>query len=67
MKSSRPRQKDFEARLAAQLREVQEYAEAIIWANEPTVLPEGNFESLLDIANLHYEDLDGKSARIDHG
>ena len=52
-------QKEFDARLAAQLSEVQEYAEAIVWANEPTVLPEGNFERLVDIANLHYEDLDG--------
>lgn len=52
-------QKEFDARLAAQLNEVREYAEAIVWANEPTVLPEGNFERLVDIANLHYEDLDG--------
>jgi HD-GYP domain-containing protein (c-di-GMP phosphodiesterase class II) len=52
-------QKEFDARLAAQLSQVQEYAEAIVWANEPTVLPEGNFERLVDIANLHYEDLDG--------
>src|SRR5215467_2966847 len=40
-------QKDFDTRLASRLREVQEYAEAIVWANEPTVLPEGNFESLV--------------------
>jgi HD-GYP domain-containing protein (c-di-GMP phosphodiesterase class II) len=52
-------QKEFDARLAAQLSEVEEFANAIVWANEPTVLPEGNFERLADIANLHYEDLDG--------
>ena len=57
-------QKDFEARLAERLRELNEYEEAIIWANEPTVLPEGNFERLLDIANLHYEDMDGKKRPI---
>lgn len=57
-------QKDFDSRLVDQLREVDEYAEAIIWANEPTVLPEGNFEHLMDIANLHYEDLDGKKRPI---
>ncbi len=57
-------QKDFEARLAARLRELNEYEEAIIWANEPTVLPEGNFERLLDIANLHYQDTDGKKRPI---
>ena len=37
-------QKEFDSRLAEKLREIDEYAEAIIWANEPTVLPEGNFE-----------------------
>jgi HD-GYP domain-containing protein (c-di-GMP phosphodiesterase class II) len=52
-------QKEFDAQLAAQLSQVQEYTEAIVWAYEPTVLPEGNFERLVDIANLHYEDLDG--------
>ena len=52
-------QKEFDTRLATQLGQVQEYAEAIVWANEPTVLPEGNFERLVDIANLQYEDLDG--------
>jgi HD-GYP domain-containing protein (c-di-GMP phosphodiesterase class II) len=57
-------QKDFDARLAERLRELNEYEEAIIWANEPTVLPEGNFERLLDIANLHYEDMQGKKRPI---
>jgi HD-GYP domain-containing protein (c-di-GMP phosphodiesterase class II) len=57
-------QKDFDSRLAGQLRQVDEYAEAIIWANEPTVLPEGNFDVLLDVANLHYEDLDGKKRPV---
>jgi HD-GYP domain-containing protein (c-di-GMP phosphodiesterase class II) len=53
-------QKEFDSKLAAQLRHVDEYSEAIIWANEPTVLPEGNFDRLQEIASLHYEDLDGK-------
>lgn len=57
-------QKDFDARLAERLREVTEYEEAIVWANEPTVLPEGNFEMLLDIANLHYEDMNGRKRPI---
>jgi hypothetical protein len=45
-------QNEFDSRLAAQLRQVDQYAEAIIWANEPTVLPEGNFEQLHEIAGL---------------
>ncbi len=53
-------EKTLDEKLAAQLREMDEYQHAIIWANEPTVLPEGNFESLLHIANHHYQDTDGK-------
>jgi HD-GYP domain-containing protein (c-di-GMP phosphodiesterase class II) len=57
-------QKEFDSKLAAQLRHVDEYSEAIIWANEPTVLPEGNFDRLQEIASLHYEDLDGKKRPV---
>ena len=57
-------QKKFDSRLADQMSEVDEHAKAIIWANEPTVLPEGNFDRLLQIANLHYEDLEGKKRPI---
>ncbi len=57
-------QKKFDSRLAEQLGQVDEHSEAILWANEPTVLPEGNFDRLLQIANLHYEDLEGKKRPI---
>ncbi|HEV7551534.1 MAG TPA: HD domain-containing phosphohydrolase, partial [Candidatus Angelobacter sp.] len=57
-------QKKFDSRLAGQISEVDEHAKAILWANEPTVLPEGNFDRLLQIANLHYEDLEGKKRPI---
>ena len=53
-------QKDFDAELAGRLREIDHYAEAIIWANEPTVLPEGEFDLLHKIAQLHYQDREGK-------
>jgi HD-GYP domain-containing protein (c-di-GMP phosphodiesterase class II) len=49
----------FDGALAGQLREIDEYAQAVVCANEPTVLPEGNFERLMQIAQLHYEDLEG--------
>ncbi|MCU1331644.1 MAG: metal dependent phosphohydrolase, partial [Candidatus Angelobacter sp.] len=57
-------QKEFDSRLSDQLRQIDEYAEAIVWANEPTVLPEGNFDQLMEIANLQYEDLSGKKQPI---
>jgi HD-GYP domain-containing protein (c-di-GMP phosphodiesterase class II) len=50
----------FDGALADQLRIVDEYLQAVVWANEPTVLPEGNFERLLEIAGLHYVGLDGE-------
>jgi HD-GYP domain-containing protein (c-di-GMP phosphodiesterase class II) len=57
-------QQQFDSTLVAQLREIDEYLEAVIWANEPTVLPEGNFDQLLQVANMHYEDLDGRKRPV---
>jgi HD-GYP domain-containing protein (c-di-GMP phosphodiesterase class II) len=57
-------QQQFDITLAAQLREIDEYVEAVIWANEPTVLPEGNFDQLLQVANLHYLDLEGRKRPV---
>jgi len=53
-------QPDLDRELAGKLRAIDEYAEAIIWANEPTVLPEGNFDVLSHIAQMHYEDMEGR-------
>jgi len=47
---------------ARRLRELDDYLEFIIRANEPTVLQEGGFEKLLEIAQLCYED-DGELIR----
>ncbi|HET9839911.1 MAG TPA: HD domain-containing phosphohydrolase [Candidatus Angelobacter sp.] len=52
-------QKTIDGALAGQLQQIDEYLEAVIWSNEPTVLPEGNFDRLLEIANMHYEDPEG--------
>ncbi len=50
----------FEAALAENLRELDDYFKVIVASNKPTVLPEGSFERLLDIAARNYEDLDGE-------
>ena len=55
---------NFDVTLFHQLREIDESLEAVIWANEPTVLPEGNFDRLMQIANLHYEDGDGRKRPV---
>ena len=45
--------------LAKQMEEADTYFKTILQSNEPTVLPEGNFDRLLDIAARHYTDYDG--------
>ena len=57
-------QKKFDSQMADQMSALEEHVKAITWANEPTVLPEGNFDRLLQIANLHFEDLEGKQRPI---
>jgi HD-GYP domain-containing protein (c-di-GMP phosphodiesterase class II) len=52
-------QNKLDSALAEQLRQIDEYLQAVIWANEPTVLPEGNFDQLLQVSNLYYQDMDG--------
>ncbi len=47
-------QPNFDSRLAERLRELDAYFQSILEANEPTVLPSGNFEQLAKIAGVHY-------------
>lgn len=49
----------FDSELQESVRHLDEYLQAIIWANEPTVLPEGDFGPLLKIANVTYSDPEG--------
>jgi HD-GYP domain-containing protein (c-di-GMP phosphodiesterase class II) len=51
----------LDGKLLDALRQLDEHMEAVILANEPTVLPEGNFERLQEIASVHYTDLSGES------
>jgi HD-GYP domain-containing protein (c-di-GMP phosphodiesterase class II) len=51
---------NFDSKLATAVGELDDYLQAIIRSNEPTVLPEGNFERLLSIAAVNYLDLQGR-------
>ncbi len=51
---------NFDSKLATAVGELDDYFQAIIRSNEPTVLPEGNFERLLSIAAVNYLDLEGR-------
>ena len=50
----------FDEKLNEQFKELDDYFVAVVKSNEPTVLPEGSFEQLLDIAARHYIDLTGQ-------
>lgn len=50
----------FDKELAAQLEELGQQLQVILRSNEPTVLAEGSFDRLLEIAAQKYEDLGGE-------
>ena len=50
---------EFDDGIADQLREVDAYFATVLQSNEPTVLPEGNFERLTNISARHFLDFDG--------
>ena len=47
---------EFDAELAERLKEVDGFFEFLLQCNEPTVLPEGNFERLADLAGRRFLD-----------
>jgi len=54
-------QPSFDGKLADAVRELDQHFQAVLEANEPTVLPAGNFEGLEKIAGVHYVDVDNAS------
>ncbi len=53
------RQEEFDRELADRLHTLDDYLKFVLQCNEPTVLPEGNFQRLLDLATFSYKDWDG--------
>ncbi len=58
-KGGDPRLAELEAQLAALVQELDAYREVVLKANEPTVLPEGEFSVLQQIARSSFSDLRG--------
>lgn len=54
-------QPGFDSRLAAAVKELDQYFQSILTANEPTVLPGGDFQALAKIAEVHYLDVNNGS------
>src|SRR5207302_2245141 len=49
----------FDDELRRQIAEVDRFFEIVLTADEPSVLPEGSFEKLTDIAARYYRDFEG--------
>jgi HD-GYP domain-containing protein (c-di-GMP phosphodiesterase class II) len=52
---------DFESQLSDRVGELEQFLAAIEAANEPSVLPDGSFERLRDIAAVEFLDADGST------
>lgn len=57
-------QPKFDAELQRHLAELDRYFEAILTSNEPTVLPEGSFGTLMDIAARQFINWDGQKVPL---
>jgi HD-GYP domain-containing protein (c-di-GMP phosphodiesterase class II) len=56
----------FDVELTDQFGELDRLLAAIVAANEPTVLAEGSFEKLMEIAALEFQDADGTGKALLH-
>jgi HD-GYP domain-containing protein (c-di-GMP phosphodiesterase class II) len=54
----------FDAGLAAEIKEMDEWSRILIAANEPSVLPQAGFEQLNQIAGRRYRDSDGQEKKL---
>ena len=59
-------QENLDSELAERIREMDEFLEFVMKCNEPTVLPEGNFKRLIDLAAMRFTDWTGESRPADH-
>jgi hypothetical protein len=55
------KQQEFEQDFVKQLAELDDFYRFILQCNEPTVLPEGNFQRLADLAGVQFDDWDGQA------
>jgi hypothetical protein len=64
LESDKPGYEEFKHTLEQEhskaMQDLDRFMELVLESNEPTVLPEGNFDELLRYADKYYYDLDGK-------
>lgn len=51
--------RDLEAEHSAELAELDRFLELVVHTNEPSILPDGNFDALQELSRRTYRDLDG--------
>ena len=54
------RRPEFQREIENSLRELDEFLEFVVKCNEPTLVPEGNFERLTELAQLYFPDVEGR-------
>jgi HD-GYP domain-containing protein (c-di-GMP phosphodiesterase class II) len=54
------RQQEFDREFEERLHELDDFYRFVLQCNEPTVLPEGNFQRLTELAQVQFEDWDGQ-------
>ncbi len=55
---------EFDAKLAQQLQEMDEFFQTVETSNQPTVVPQGNFEKLAELAARKFFDFDGNEQSL---
>jgi hypothetical protein len=60
-------QEKFDKELSDRLTELDRFLKTVVDSNEPTVMPEGSFDTLLDIAAKQYLDVDGGQRTLLNG
>lgn len=58
------KQAEFDALIERQLKEVDDYFATVLQSNEPSLLSEGNFEKLTEIAARHFLDFNGADEQL---
>jgi HD-GYP domain-containing protein (c-di-GMP phosphodiesterase class II) len=53
-------QTEFDREIQERLAELDDFFKFVLQCNEPTVLPEGNFQRLTELASVEFEDWDGQ-------
>jgi len=54
------RESEFDREFQERLAELDDFLKFVMQCNEPTVLPEGNFQRLVELASVQFEDWDGQ-------